>query len=234
MKKLNIIIILLVILIIIIGIGILFTSGILQQSNNMKTIALSNTCSINVSQSDTNISSYADTIKMYNDTKNNIAIVSYNSQEAFNGTGNALGGAVAFAGIRDGLTVGENIGELNGFSLYKCNGYYSAKLVNNVTHDNIVIVCKDVDLLKKIVSSAKFNTKNVTTNNTVNTTQSSSNEISTTNNNHSTSNNPSTSNNKLDTSREAYEAAAERKDADLIRRMNDQKIANGEPFDPSF
>lgn len=168
MKKLNLIIVLLVIGIIILGVGILFTSGILQQSENMKTIALSNTCSIDVIESDTNFTTYADTIKMYNDTRNGIAIVSYNSEEAFDGNGNALGGAVAFAGIRDGLTIGENIGELNGFNLYKCDGYYSAKLVNNVSHDNIVIVCKDLNLLKKIVSSAKFTNSSNDSNNTVN------------------------------------------------------------------
>ncbi|MBR0371338.1 MAG: hypothetical protein IJH63_11545 [Methanobrevibacter sp.] len=156
MEKLNIIIIILIAMLAILSIGIIFTSGILQHQDNMKTIALSNTCTINVTESDTNITLYADTIKLYNDTKNGIEIISYNSQEAFGGNGNALGGAVAFAGIRDSLTVGENIGELNGFALYKCDGYYSAKLVNNVTHDNIVIVCKDLDLLKKIVSSAKF------------------------------------------------------------------------------
>lgn len=162
MKKLNMIIVLLVIVIAILGIGILFTSGILQHSDEMKTIALSDSCTINVTASDTNVSLYADTIKLYNDTKNAICIVSYNSQEAFGGNGNALGGAFGFAGIRDSLTVGENLGDLNGFTLYKCDGYYSAKLVNNSTHDNIVITCKDLNLLKKIVSSAKFNKTDVT------------------------------------------------------------------------
>lgn len=163
MKKLNIVIILLIIVIIILAVGILFTSGTLQNTNNMKTIALSSTCSVDVIESDTNITLYADTVKLYNDTKNGIEIVSYNSQDSFDGNGNALGGAFAFAGIRDALTVGENLEIINGFSLYKCNGYYSAKLVNNSTHDNIVIVCKDLELLKKIVSSVKFNN---TTNNT--------------------------------------------------------------------
>ena len=179
MEKLNIIIILLIAMLAILSIGILFTSGILQHQDNMKTIALSDTCTINVTESDTNLTLYADTIKLYNDTKNGIEIISYNSQEAFDGNGNALGGAVAFAGIRDSLTVGENIGELNGFSLYKCDGYYSAKLVNNVTHDNIVIVCKDLDLLKKIVSSAKF------TNNTDNGNNSTDTQNSKTDNNKS-------------------------------------------------
>ena len=160
MKKQNIIIIALIAVIIMLSIGILFTSGLLKQTDTMETIALSNTCTVNVTESDVNFTTYADTIKLYNDTENEIEIISYNSEEAFEGADNALGGAVAFAGIRDALTIGENIDDLNGFLLYKCDGYYSAKLVNNSTHDNIVIVCKDLDLLKKIVSSAKFNTNN--------------------------------------------------------------------------
>ena len=174
MKKLNIIIILLVIGVILLAIGILFTSGMFSQSQNMKTIALSSTCTADVVESDTNMTLYADTIKLYNDTKNGIEIVSYNSQDAFGANNNALGGAVAFATIRDGLTVGENLEIINGFSLYKCNGYYSAKLVNNTTHDNIVIACKDLEMLKKIVSSVKFSnntddTNNVSDSKTVNT-----------------------------------------------------------------
>lgn len=166
MKKLNIIIILLVIGVIFLAIGILLTSGMFSQSQNMKTIALSSTCAADVVESDTNMTLYADTIKLYNDTKNGIEIVSYNSQDAFGANNNALGGAVAFATIRDGLTVGENLEIINGFSLYKCNGYYSAKLVNNTTHDNIVIACKDLEMLKKIVSSVKFSNNTKDTNNT--------------------------------------------------------------------
>ena len=156
MEKLNIIIILLIIVMAMLGAGILYTSGVLNHTENMKTITLSSTCTIDVIESDTNITFYADTVKLYNDTKNGIEIVSFNSEDAMNGEGNILGGAAAFAVIRDGLTIGENIGQLNGFNLYKCDGYYSAKLVNNLTHDNIVVVCKDLNLLKKIVSSAKF------------------------------------------------------------------------------
>ena len=166
MKKLNIIIILLVIGVILLGIGILFTSGMLSQPQNMKTIALSSTCTAEVVESDTNMTLYADTINLYNDTKNGIEIISYNSQDAFGENNNALGGAVAFATIRDGLTVGENLEIINGFSLYKCNGYYSAKLADNTTHDNIVIVCKDLEMLKKIVSSVKFSNNTNDTNNT--------------------------------------------------------------------
>ncbi len=167
MKKSYLIIILVIIFLVVLSIGILFTSGLLKNSNNMKTIALSNSCTLDVIESDTNISMYADTVKVYNDTKNGICVVSYNSQEADEGHGNALGGAIAFAGVRDALTIGENLEDLNGFSLYKCDGYYSAKLATNVTHDNIVIVCKDLDLLKKIVSSVKFTNNTVESNGTV-------------------------------------------------------------------
>ena len=51
MKKLNLIIILLIIFLIVLSVGILFTSGILQQSDNMKTIALSSTCTLDVIES---------------------------------------------------------------------------------------------------------------------------------------------------------------------------------------
>lgn len=185
MKKLNLIIILLIIFLIVLSVGILFTSGILQQSDNMKTIALSSTCTLDVIESDTNISTYADTVKVYNDTKNGICVVSYNSQEADESQGNALGGAVAFATMRDALTIGENLEDLNSFSLYKCDGYYSAKLAKNTTHDNIVIVCKDLDLLKKIVSSVKFTNNTVVNNNSNISKDSSVNNVNTSSDTHS-------------------------------------------------
>lgn len=189
MKKLNVIIIILVIVIAMLCVGILFTSGVLNQTQNMKTIALSSTCTIDVIESDTNITLLADNIKLYNDTKNGIEIVSFNSADAEAGNGNILGGAVAFAAIRDGLTIGENMENVNGFTLYKCDGYYSAKLASNATHDNIVVVCKNLDLLKKIVSSAKF-TNNSTANDTVNTVSSNTKAPNTTNTSTSSSDKP--------------------------------------------
>lgn len=96
-------------------------------------------------------------------------IVSYNSQEG--GNGSELSGAFGFYAIKELVRAGDSQ-SIDGFTVYKLNSnqisdnlkldidgeYYCIHFTNETTHDNIMICCKDKDVLLHIAKSIEFKT----------------------------------------------------------------------------
>jgi hypothetical protein len=156
MNEKNIIIIIAIIVVAIACAGIfLFTTQNNTTPTQYTTIALSESCSIQVPVSDkavTSTDNYG--IKFYIDSKNNLNVTSFNSEE-----GVALSGAVQMASIRDNIQIGSTpIVTDDGITVYQNPNtkLYSIFIGNNTTHDNILIVSSDLDTLLHAYKSIKY------------------------------------------------------------------------------
>lgn len=126
-----------------------------NQEENYHRINLSSSCSILVpdSQNATNTTDYYN-IFHYMDSENQLDITFYNSYYPER----SLSGAAHMAAIRDS-TLGLTVVEENNITVYlnESTGVYSYFVSNNITHDNILITCSDLDMLMTIINSITFN-----------------------------------------------------------------------------
>lgn len=154
----NHIIIILAIFIIITAAGIGFT--LFSHKNiEYKTINLSNGTTIEVPISDDATFTKDDVgLKTYFSKSFKTVVTSFNSEEDWD-----LAGGIAFAGLRDSLISQANILETyNGYTIKETDvnntHYYVTVVGNNNTHDNILILSSDLDILKHILGSIHFGT----------------------------------------------------------------------------
>lgn len=101
----------------------------------------------------------------------NGALITYNSQEGSNA--NELSGALGFYAIKELIKTG-NSEKIDGYTVYKLDGselsdsvktnengeFYCIHLVNDTTHDNIVICCKDKNIAIHMAKSIQYKTGN--------------------------------------------------------------------------
>ena len=158
MNKNQIIIIILALFIIIAAAGIGFT--LFSHKNiEYKTINLSNGTTIEVPISDDATFTKDDVgLKTYFSKSFKTVVTSFNSEEDWD-----LAGGIAFAGLRDSLISQANILETyNGYTIKETDvnntHYYVTVVGNNNTHDNILILSSDLDILKHILGSIHFGT----------------------------------------------------------------------------
>lgn len=147
-----------------IGIGALF--GSLNNQIHYERIELSqNGTSLEIPTTNAKYIGDKNGVKFWNWSDG--ALVSYNSQEESNGI--SLGGAFGFYAIKELVRSG-NSENIDGITIYELNGkqlsdmnlgnsddtFYCAHIVNSATHDNIVICCKDKNVLIHMVKSINF------------------------------------------------------------------------------
>lgn len=183
MEKKNIIIIGILIVIICILIGAIFVT--LTNSVNYERIEIvPNGTSIEIPTNQAQYIGDTEGIKFWN--WSNGALITYNSQEGSNT--NELSGALGFYAIKELIKTG-NSENIDGFTIYKLDGnklshniktntngeFYCIHLVNDTTHDNIIICCKDKNIAIHIAKSIQYKTVTFASTNdkTVNSTTSS-------------------------------------------------------------
>ena len=166
MEKNHIIIIILVILIVIAAAGIGFT---LFSNKNIeyKTINLSNGTTIEVPVSDDATFTKDDVgLRTYISKSLKTVLTSFNSEEDWD-----LAGGIAFAGLRDSLIGQANTVEtFNEYTIKETEvndtHYYVAVVRNDNSHDNIIILSSDLDILRHVLGSIHFGTPASKNNNT--------------------------------------------------------------------
>lgn len=180
METKQLIIIGVLVVIICVLVGALF--GTLTNSVNYERIEIvPNGTSIEVPTNDAKYLGDKEGVKFWN--WSNGALVTYNSQEGSNAF--ELSGALGFFAIKELVRSGasENI---DGFTVYQLNGqqlvntnvsakgdvFYCIHLVNETTHDNIVICCEDKDIALHMAKSIEYKIPNSSNNATANTTSS--------------------------------------------------------------
>ena len=168
-KKLIIIGVLAVIICILVG-AIIGTLNLSNNSVDYERIEIvPNGTSIEIPTSQAKYLGDTEGVKFWNWTDG--ALVTYNSQEGSNAV--ELSGALGFYAVKELVRAGasENI---DGFTVYtldanqltdsiKTNGngeFYCVHLFNDTTHDNIVICCKDKDVLLHIAKSIQYKKSN--------------------------------------------------------------------------
>lgn len=171
-KKLIIIGVLAVILCIFAG-AIIGTLNTMNSSIDYERIEIvPNATSIEIPTSQANYLGDTEGVKFWN--WSNGALVTYNSQEGSNAV--ELSGALGFYAVKELVRTG-NSENIDGFTVYtldanqlaesiKTNGdgeFYCVHLVNDTTHDNIVICCKDKEILLHMAKSIQYkNSDNAT------------------------------------------------------------------------
>lgn len=95
-------------------------------------------------------------IKLYSCPSKGVVMQSVNSQENL-----SIGGAIAYAAIRDAIVENATSVELyKGYDIRQrtINGtdFYVVSISNNESHDNILILSKNLDILKHMIDSIKF------------------------------------------------------------------------------
>ena len=119
-------------------------------------VHISSTTTIEVPKYDDVSWSEEEGIKLYSCPSKGVVMQSVNSQENL-----SLAGAIAYAGIRDGIIENSTSVELyHGYDirLRTINGtdFYVVSISNNETHDNILILSKNLDILKHMIDSIEF------------------------------------------------------------------------------
>ena len=170
METKNIIIIGVLLVIICIFVGAIF--GTLTNSVNYERIEIvPNGTSIEIPTNDAKYLGDQNGVRFWN--WNNGALVTYNSQEGSNA--NELSGALGFYAIKE-LVRNGNSENIDGIDVYQLNGdqlsnlnvtvngdvFYCIHLVNDTTHDNIVICCKDKDVALHMAKSIEYKISNST------------------------------------------------------------------------
>ncbi|MDD5960232.1 MAG: hypothetical protein PUC09_06250 [Methanobrevibacter wolinii] len=130
------------------------------QYNNIK---MSESCSMDIPVSNklTN-TTIGDNISVINDTQHDLIIMYYNSNS--DNLSSDLSDGVKLASTRDSYKIGAEQQTLNNQSVWynKDTKYYMAFLGNDTTHDNILIVTKNKDILTHIMTSIHYFQVNTT------------------------------------------------------------------------
>ncbi len=178
METKNIIIIGILLVIICLLAGAIF--GTLTNSVNYERIEIvPNGTSIEIPTNDAKYLGDKEGVKFWN--WSNGALITYNSQEGSNAV--ELSGALGFYAIKELVRSG-NSENIDGFTVYQLNGqqlsnsnvsvngdvFYCIHLINETTHDNIVICCKDKDVALHMAKSIQYKISNATTNDSDNST----------------------------------------------------------------
>ena len=124
---------------------------ILNPTVKYTSLKVSGSCELQVPISNDNVSSSDNYgIFHYQDKEHDLNITSYNSEES-----KSLGGAVQMASIRDKQLLGGKTIIKDNLTVYQDEktGVYSIFIGNNKTHDNILISCKDLDILIHVANS---------------------------------------------------------------------------------
>lgn len=172
METKNLIIIGILLVIICLLAGAIF--GTLTNSVNYERIEIvPNGTSIEIPTNDVKYLGDKEGVKFWN--WSNGVLITYNSQEGSNAV--ELSGALGFYAIKELVRSG-NSENIEGFTVYQLNGqqlsnsnvsvngdvFYCIHLVNETTHDNIIICCKDKDVALHMAKSIKYRISNSTGN----------------------------------------------------------------------
>ncbi len=126
-------------------------------------VGLTSTSSIELPVSDESTNTVVNGgIHLINDTKHDLIVMYFNSEE-----GNQVA-AVELEYIRNDFaenSVQETLGNQTVWHNEE-NDTYMAFIGNYVTHDNILIICKDPEILEHMIASARYNYFNEETNTT--------------------------------------------------------------------
>lgn len=126
-------------------------------------VGLTNTSSIEMPVSDESTHTVINNgIHLINDTKNDVILMYFNS-----GDGNQVA-AVELEYIRNGFISNSVQETINNQTIWhnEENDTYMAFIGNYVTHDNILIICKDPEILEHMMSSARYQYFNEESNST--------------------------------------------------------------------
>ena len=141
-------------------------------------VGLTNTSSIEMPITDQSTSAVINNgIYVINDTQHDLTLMYFNSAE-----GNQVA-AVELEYIRNDFvsnSVEETLGNQTVWHNEE-NGTYMAFIGNHITHDNILIICKDPEILEHMINSAQYQYFNEDTNNTETTTGENQTTVNTTN-----------------------------------------------------
>lgn len=128
-----------------------------------KRVGLTNSSSIEIPISDATTNTVVNGgINLLNDTKHDLSLFYFNS-----GEGNQVA-AVELEYIRNDFVENSAQENINGQTIWhnEENGTYMAFTGNYVTHDNILIICKDPEMLSHMIASARYQYFNEETNTT--------------------------------------------------------------------
>ena len=184
-------------------------------------VGLTNTSSIEMPISDQSTNAVINNgIYLINDTQHDLTLMYFNSAE-----GNQVA-AVELEYIRNDFvanSVEETLGNQTVWHNQE-NGTYMAFIGNYVTHDNILIICKDPEMLEHMIGSVQYLYFNEDTNNTEKMTGDNQSSVNTTNNVgiDSTSSSSGQSSSSSNSVPEGYYWSGQ--DADYIKEYDD---ANG-------
>ena len=184
-------------------------------------VSLTNTSSIEMPITDQSTNAVINNgIYLINDTQHDLTLMYFNSAE-----GNQVA-AVELEYIRNDFvanSVQETLGNQTVWHNQE-NGTYMAFIGNYVTHDNILIICKDPEMLEHMIGSVQYLYFNEDTNNTEKMTGDNQSSVNTTNNVgiDSTSSSSGQSSSSSNSVPEGYYQSGQ--DADYIKEYDD---ANG-------
>lgn len=127
-----------------------------------KSVSLTDSCTIDLPISDDSIKSVQNGINIINDTRHDMVLMYFNSAQ-----GNQMA-AVELEYTRDDFMESSKAETLNNQTIWhdEENGTYMGFIGNYVTHDNILIICKDPEMLTHMMNSAKYKYFNEETNST--------------------------------------------------------------------
>ncbi len=214
--------ILLVLLVIAVVLSCSFFLLNFDDSVHYNRVGLTNTSSIEVPVSDESTNTVVNGgIHLINDTKHDLIVMYFNSEE-----GNQVA-AVELEYIRNEFAANSVQETLGNQTIWhnEENDTYMAFIGNYVTHDNILIICKDPEILEHMIASARYNYFNEETNTTETFNDSNQSAVNTTTNSSGTTTLDSTGTGQSGSSSnvpEGYYWSGQ--DADYIREYDD---ANG-------
>lgn len=153
MDRKNILIIVLVIIAIILIIAI--GAMVLNNNNTVNKNITMNNMNFTVPNSTDSVNNTTDGWARY--ISKDISIYSFKSSSA-NNLGNLISSGAEFNVLRGSIQVNVHEEVVDGVKLNKSDttGNYSYEYGNNTTHQNIIIVCKDPNLLASVVKSMKY------------------------------------------------------------------------------
>ena len=142
-------------------------------------VSLTNTSSIEMPVTDQSTNAVINGgINLINDTQHDLTVMYFNS-----GDGNQVA-AVEFEFIRNDFATSSVQETLGNQTIWhnEENGTYMAFIGNHVTHDNILIMCKDPEILEHMIASAQYLYFNQDTNSTETMTGENQSSVNSTNN----------------------------------------------------
>ena len=125
-------------------------------------IGLTNSSSLEVPISEHSTNTVVNGINIFNDTQHDVTVMYFNSID-----GNQVA-AVELEYIRDDFVANSVQETIANQTVWhnEDNGTYMAFIGNYLTHDNIMIICKDPEVLEHMIASAKYQYFNEENNNT--------------------------------------------------------------------